>query len=52
MQLKSAFYQNSTIKTLLPGIEKAVLAGKISSTKGATQLLQAFLQAQNRNRET
>lgn len=43
MQLKQAFFQNETIKAQLPGIEKAVLEGKISSSKGALELLQAFL---------
>ncbi len=43
MQLKHAFYQNASIKVQLPIVEKAVLAGKISSSKGALELLQLFL---------
>lgn len=46
-QLKQTFYNNEAVKTHLKQIEQAVLEGKISSSKGAAELLDTFLNTVN-----
>lgn len=42
-QLKAAFYNNETVKKQLKFIEQEVVDGKLSSSKGAKELLEFFL---------
>ncbi len=43
MQLKAAFYNNEAVKKQLKIIEQEVVDGKLSSSKGAKELLAGFL---------
>lgn len=42
-KLKEAFYNNDAVKAQLKQLEQAVVDGKMSSSKGASELLNAFL---------
>jgi len=44
-KLKQAFYNKEEVKTQLKQIEQAVVDGKMSSSKGASELLHFFLKA-------
>jgi LAO/AO transport system kinase len=52
-QLKNNFYQNQQIKSIIPGFEKKVLEGEMSSFVAARQLLDFYYyQSQNRKNKT
>lgn len=43
VQLRNLFYQNETVKAQLKNIEQAVIEGNISSSKGAAELINIFI---------